>query len=105
MLPVQDVRESFACRNLCDDAVPKPVRVPTESFKSPILVTAVAAIIWLIGVASAQGPLATSASERIEPSPQSLILPGTNYEIRVGRAERGPDQPVPSQALLRAIVV
>jgi uncharacterized protein DUF6647 len=82
----------------------RDVRVLTEFFNAPMAVIAVTTIVWLTAAGPARGQLVTP--EIGEPAPrQSLIVPGTSYEIRIGGAERESARSEPSQALLKAIGV
>lgn len=104
MLPVRDIRESFAHWDLGHAIPPTPIRAPKQFFGSQRFVIVVAAIMGLSGACSAQEQSAAPEIEHVQSTPrQSLIVPGTDYEVRVGRAELKPNA-APSQALLRAIV-
>src|SRR5262245_53607038 len=104
MLPVRDVRTSFVDGDRWHGIPSTLVRARTEYFSVRMSVIVAAVIVCLAGVCPAQGQWATPQIEHGQSTArQSLIVPGTDYEVLVGKAERKPNA-APSPALLRAIV-
>jgi hypothetical protein len=105
MLPVRDVRQSFVYCDPCHGIPPTLVTAPRDFFTGQMLVLVAAVIVLLIRACFAQELLAAPAIESAQsPSRQTVIIPGTDYEVLVGATELEPDGTGPKRDLLRAIV-